>query len=324
MTSMALGNVYVLDRRLTNFSKFSGNDLGNAFIALKVAPEFPVDKPAFDYNVWNKDHMRVIGNTLRPEGAEGARVRFGFTTASGKAFEYALIADLARAISQFQDPGLNIEQAIPRFLEELELIDIETRFCDAVDDTATHDSGDNAVTLSGTSQWSDYTNSDPALDVVAGREKIRQDVQRYPNWAWMSPAVYAKLMYHPKILNSIKYTGRSYATVEDLKAIFQIENIVLAAGQKNTAAYGATDSLGDIWGKDFYMVWSDPNPSLLTIPFGWHASRPLEGYPSLRRAVERKYDDVKTMDMWRVRYSKTFHDVAMADGASYLIKSCIA
>lgn len=323
--SITTSQVYVADQRLTDLSLFLGNDLENDFAAPWIAPERPVDKPSGEYNKWNRDHQKVVGNTLRPEGAEGAVVQFGFTQASYTANEYAIQTFLFRETSVFEDPGLDIAGSMPEFLRELELIDREVRLADVYDDTSYHDSGDNAVTLSGTDQWSDYTNSDPIADVETGRMKIWRKTGKMPNKAWMSQDVFSKLQYHPRITAKLGGAmSEKFATLADLQMIFQIPEIRVVKAVKNTAAYGATDAISSIWGLDFYMAYSQPATGLRIFTAGAHMARPLAMYPSARRMVETRYDGVKGIDWWRVLYAGTYNDISAGDGSTYMIKNAVA
>lgn len=323
-TAFDTSATYTPNLKLTGFSTFIGNDLENSFVARWAAPPMLVDKPVFEYYEWGRQHQMLIGNTLRPEGSEGALVRFGFTSAAGRADEYAIAAEFPRARTQFADAAIDLTPQIARFLRELKLIDIEARFRDLVTVAASHNGGSNAVTLSGTDQWSDYINSDPMGDVAGWRETVRAASNRYPNIGWMSPLVYEILCLHPQILNSLKYVGTTRASLQQIADFFRIPQLRIASAQYVSSVYGATATGVDIWGKDFFMAYSDGAAGLMSQPWGWHASRPLEGYPNLREVSESMYDSKKVMDYHRIRYSDTFNSVTMGEGTTFYAKNVIA
>ena len=63
----------------------------------------------------------------------------------------------------------------------------------------------NKVTLSGTSQWSDYSGtSDPCADIETAKEAVRAKIGKRPNTVAMGAAVWAKLRLHPKIIDRIR------------------------------------------------------------------------------------------------------------------------
>lgn len=323
MTVTASG-VYVRDMRLTNFIKYQGNDL-SAFVALQVAPEKQVDRPVFEYYILTNEHMMITGNTLRAEGGEGAQVSFGLTTSTGSADEYAVWGELPREVSQFSDSQLDLLPQLSVYLREAQALDTESRFKDVVSVTTNHKGGSNAVTLAGTSKWNDYTNSTPVYDVATGQYAIWTSVGHYANFGWMPPNVWKSLKFHPQMLNSIKYLGKDKAGMEDVQRLFEIESVLVAEARYVSSVYNpaGSETIGALWDDSFYMVYSERGGNKLGIPFGWHASRPLAGYPGLREADESQFLNGPVIDRARRRYSHKFNQVSMAAGASYYIKSAV-
>lgn len=314
--------LYTPNMKLTNFSRMLGVT-EKSFIALRVCPPKEVDQQLFEYWVATRDHERVVGNTLRAPGGVGAEVNFGMTKATGYAYEYAVYTKVPVENSQFAQ-SMNVLRGSTRRLRHIMLLDIEDRFRDAVDDTSAHKSGSNAVTLSGTDQWSDYDNSDPLDDVQTGHEAVFSSIGRKANYGWMSRPVWNKLKLHPLILRAVKYTGVTMASIALIMELFELDTLVIAEAQKNTALEGQADSMAYVWGKDFYMAYVNPSAGDEDVTFGWHTSRPLADQPSLREVVETKKLDEPIINMIRQRYAFTFNDVAMAVGATYLIKSAVA
>jgi hypothetical protein len=323
--SIEPSGVWVNDVRATDLSLFIGNDEGDS-LAYWLAPAKDVNRPKITYEKWNRDHQKVIGNTRRGPGSAGAEVTFGFTTVTGTANEYAIRSKLADENIAWQEGALDLENDIPMLMHQVELVDVETRFVDAIDDTSAHDGGDNAVTLSGTDQWSDYDNSNPLTDIETGRQEILEDCGKYPNRAVMSPAVWSKLQYHPRLLEALKYTGTTRASIEQLQSITGIPEIRIGMMQKNTAGYGATDAISYIWGKDFYMFYVAPSVGRFTITAGLHLQRGLVGKEvrGLKRAVQQLRNGTNFLNWWRILYTGTFNPVAMDEGTSYMIKDAVA
>lgn len=58
----------------------------------------------------------------------------------------------------------------------------------------------NNTTLSGTSQWSDYANSDPVTAIDNAKETVRKASGKRPNSIFMSRPVFNKLRRHPKVI----------------------------------------------------------------------------------------------------------------------------
>ena len=116
------------------------------------------------------------------------------------------------------------------------------------------------TTLSGTSQWSDFVNSDPIGAVLTAADGL----PTRPNTLIAGRDVISKLRTHTKILNAIQYTQRGgIAPLEALMALFEIDQILVGDSFQDTAAEGQTASKSRIWGKDAilaYIAPSSPSP----------------------------------------------------------------
>ncbi|SDU26827.1 major capsid protein [Desulfobacula phenolica] len=169
----------------------------------------------------------------------------------------------------------------------------------------------NKVVLSGTSQFTDYTNSDPVAVVDAGKEAIRAKTGKYPNTMTMGAVTFKTLKEHPKLIEKIKYSMKGVLTVELLKQIFDIETLKIGK-----AVYADDDGT-------FHDVWSD-NITLAYVPKkqsgmdrDWH--EPSFGY-TLRRTgypfVDR-YEEGKKLEL--VRDTDNFVVKVVGADAGYLI-----
>ncbi len=63
------------------------------------------------------------------------------------------------------------------------------------------------TTLSGVSQWSDYTNSDPIGNVRTGMQTVHSAIHLNPNTLLLGKQVYDKLIDHPAFLERLKYSA---------------------------------------------------------------------------------------------------------------------
>lgn len=108
------------------------------------------------------------------------------------------------------------------------------------------------VTLSGTSQFNDYTNSDPIGVALTAKNTIRLAAGWYPDTMVADKHVIETLRYHPKILRNLGYADAraGQLTNDDLARAFGIDRILAADVQYNSAKEGQTEALAPIWGKD--------------------------------------------------------------------------
>lgn len=113
----------------------------------------------------------------------------------------------------------------------------------------------NKVTLSGTGQWSDYTNSDP-LPVIDG---YFDGMLVRPNIAVMGRLVATKLMRHPKVAAAVYKNGTNAGkvTLRALADQLELDEIYVGEGFVNTAAPGQAPVMQRVWGKHCAFLYRD-------------------------------------------------------------------
>lgn len=105
----------------------------------------------------------------------------------------------------------------------------------------------NRVTLSGTGQWSDFTNSDPLNAIMTAFDGM---VMR-PNIGVLGRATATKLRMHPKICKAVfgNNTDAGIVPLRALADLLELEDIYVGDGYLNTAAPGQPAVLARAWGK---------------------------------------------------------------------------
>jgi hypothetical protein len=169
--------------------------------------------------------------------------------------------------------------------------------------------------LSGTSQWSDYTNSDPFTNIRTAISTVQAAIGRRPNTLVFGQATWNKLVDHPDIVERIKYSMAGAVTAELVARLFDVEQVLIGSAVYNSADEGATDSLGYIWGKHAWACYITPKPALKQITLGYHMS--------YKTREAEKWDDGDA----KARYVRV-HDNYVAEfvavEAAYLIKNAVA
>jgi hypothetical protein len=113
------------------------------------------------------------------------------------------------------------------------------------------------TTLSGTGQWSDFTNSDPINAIAVQNDAL----PRRANTFIAGRDVITKLRMHPKVLAAIQYTQTGgLAPLSALATLLEVDRILVGDAFKDTAAEGLTASKSRIWGKDAILAYIDPSP----------------------------------------------------------------
>ena len=305
---MLIQSQVVVDPALTNISKAYSNEM---YVAGVVFPTFKVAKETGVYYVYNRDKFRR-NNTERAAGATSNEVEYGLTTASFTTRDHALKEKTPWEIIRQADVALSPEvDATENIMEQL-LIDEEVALATTMALTATFSQN---TTLSGTSQWSDYTNSDPIDDVKTAITTVQKSIGRKPNVMLMGKEVFDKLADSPDVLEKVKYSQLGVVTEELLARMFNVEKVIVGQSIYNTVLEGATDSMSYIWGKNCWLLYVSPKVGLRMVSVG------------LTLAYEdtkvKKWDDEDAESRY-IRANKNYVQKFIAAEAGYLIKNAVA
>ena len=297
------------DPILSNVSVAYKNEL---YIAEMVLPIVKVATPTGKYFTYGKEKFRKEGS-LRGMGAIAKEV--GYNLSQSTAFVVK-----EHALSQIVPDEL-VEQAFAPLTPEMDATEnvTEKLLVEKEYDLATYMKSianlTNNTTLSGTSQWSDFTNSDPISDVRAGIQTIHSKIFVRPNTLILGQEVFNKLVDHPDIVERIKYSALGVITTDLLARLFDIKRVIIAGAGYESAKEGQTSSMGYIWGKHAWLLYVTPTTGVKSISFGYHFQDKL-------RAVDKWYDTPRKGTFVRVtdRYTREIVSVDCA----YLIKNAVA
>jgi hypothetical protein len=171
------------------------------------------------------------------------------------------------------------------------------------------------TTLAGTSQWSDYTNSDPIGDIRTARTTIHQNTFKKPNTLILGKQVFDILIDHPQIIERIKYSQLGVVTAELLARVFQVDTVLVGEAGANTAVEGQTDALSYIWGVDAIVAYISPKVSIKMLTLAMTFTYGV-------REVKRWVDQDREGTYVRVGKDNYVQKV-IAAAAGYLIKACV-
>lgn len=128
----------------------------------------------------------------------------------------------------------------------------EKRTADLLFDAAQYPSG-YKVTLSGTSQWSDFANSDPIGVLRAALDAPLMP----PNVVVMGADVWSKLSVHPKVVKAVNGNAgdSGVARRRQLAELLEVEEVLVGAARVATSKYGQAATIGRIWGKHCAVLY---------------------------------------------------------------------
>lgn len=292
------------------------------FIAEILLPSFNVAKQTGKHFVYDRGRFRgPDNNAKRAQGANSSEVRMTLTTGNPYYCEdhalkqFVADEDVDNAMtptSPYQDAT---ENTVDRLMigRELEAATLLT--------TAGNYGASNKVTLTGTDQWGDYTNSDPIADIETGKTAIHQAIFRMPNVLMLGKQVFDKLAQHPAIIDRVKYSQLGVVTPELMAKVFDVDRVVVAKAGKNTANEGATDAMGYIWGKFALLAYVAPKVGPKTITLGLNyvwAGKSMQ----VKRLRGTDEDD---REGTYIRAGRWYYDQnIVASEAGYLISTAVA
>lgn len=308
-----LGDAKV-DKILSQFSQFYTND---EYISEMILPVLKVKEKTGKFAKYGKDNLRVYTNQIyRAPGTRAHSVDYSVSQGDYICRERSIEKLLPDEFANNTDDPYDPKRDATAIIMDNIWVNQEATLATALAATGTMT---NNTTLSGTSQWSDYNNSDPFADLETGLEAVRTATGKRPNVLVLGHSVFLKLKYHPDIREQLKYTGSAAISDEALgiflKAFFNVQKVLVGSAVNNTADEGQSDSIADIWGKHAWLIYQTPRPSLMNATFGMTLS-------DVPRQVDQYREEPKVSDVVRVRYSydQNLFDVNLA----YLIKNAIA
>lgn len=185
-----------------------------ALIADDVLPRTPTDQE-FKYLKYDLAQGFTVPDTLVGRKSAPNEIDFSATEVNDKVADYGLDDVVPNEDIEADNRGINPLGVASGYLTNLVNLGREKRVASLVFNASTYSAG-LVQTLSGTSQWSDQSNSDP---VAAIGDALDLPVMR-PNIAVFGQQTWTKLRRHPKIVQAIKsiFSAASIRLIKDCSA----------------------------------------------------------------------------------------------------------
>jgi hypothetical protein len=302
-----------IDPILSNLSIGYQND---QYIADAVLPTITVKNQTGKHWIYDRGRFRNT-NSKRGQGAPSNEITLNLTTglpyfAEDHALkQFVADEDVDNAMDSsapFTDATENVTERL-FIAREIEAASILTSTAVLTQNT----------TLSGTSQFSDYSNSDPFAAIETGMATVHAAIYQQPNTLIMGKQVWDKLKHHPDFLERVKYTQKGVISTDLLASLIGVDRIIIGAAGKNTTAEGQTDSMSYIWGKDVILAYINPRIGQKSITLGLT-------YRWKQRIVERmRGSNEEDRKGTYVRVGNDYYDEQLVSAlAGYLIKNAVA
>lgn len=317
MAQLTLAQARVINPVLTSIAQgFKQNTL----VGAKLFPQVNVGLRAGNIITFGKEEFMQYSGLVRAPGGATRRMQVGYSGSPFALVDYSLEGSLpieTMQEAQANDNGFSIDIAGIMIKKTLGIMNLRLEIAQATLATTLANYGaNNRTTLSGTSQWSDYTGvSTPAAVIETAKEQIRSQTGKRPNVMVLGPVVFARLRQHPQIRDYIKYANREVATPEILAEFFGVQEVVVADGIQATDA----GVFSDIWGKHAILAYTDMDSvaNMGAPTFGYTYN--LGGYP----LVEEPYYD-RNSKTWYFPVTRAEAPVIAGAAAGYFIQNAVA
>lgn len=324
------GNVHI-DVAMTNISLGWGN---NGLIGDQLFPAVGVRKQSDKYRVFGREAWLPESSDFRAPGTEANEIPgFQLSLNPYYAQEHALQVAVTDEERENADSPLSPDQDGTELVTSKIALGREVAIQTLVTTAANYATG-MSVTLSGTSQWNDYVNSNPIGDIRTGMRAVHAKLFQEPNLAVIPYLVMSTLEDHPDIIERIKYSERAILTPEIVAAVFGVQRVLVpgvAVGSGSPGTPGSQITAGYLWGKDVLLAWVPDRPGMRVPAFGYEF---VWGFNGQNQIVDRWREDKRASDLLRCRRRYDLRLVGVEINSTsgdfnksisgYLIKAAIA
>ena len=255
------------DARLTNVSiKY----MNPRTIWREVMPVTRVMKRSDRYSIFDKSNVYdVLDDNVAPHAMPN-EIQWKVSTDNYSVDDHAFGIWVAQEEMDNADAPLRpLVNATESLSDRLELAQ-ERRVAQLIFATATYASG-NSAARSNTAAWGAAT-SDPIEDILEAIEKPLM----HANTIVFGQEAWTDFRSHERVLRAVKglTTRRSeeiggLATTEEVKALFDVDKVLVGKCRYNTAKKGQTESYSYVWGKQVACLYVHQGPlAPNTITFG--------------------------------------------------------
>jgi len=292
------------------------------FIAEQIAPIVQVAKDSWKIYSYAMDNMRYIENRRAVWG------KWNIVTTDVSSADHYVLEDhvlwefIPEEILENAERPLKPRSDITEFLTQRMFVYKEKALADTVTSNSTYT---NYTTLSWTSQWSDYTNSDPFDDIDTAITTVRSSSWKIPNTMIIAWDVLQKLRFHPDIVDRFPWAVKisSDMILSAVGSLFGIDRLLVWKAQYNSADLGQTDTLADIWTKDVVVAYIENSPTLMSRSFAFTYQKKAPRRIQVLGQGQGWLETIQRKSEY-IQISDKFQQKLIDEKCAYLIEAAIA
>jgi len=305
----------IVDALLTNASSAY---IPKGCVADLILPEVKVDQYTGKLGGYGKGHLRIENTVIGGAGKYRRVQPIVRTTQSFEVEGHGLSGLVTKNdYKNVKDP-FDAEKDETMGLSTILLLEKEKGLADALGSTSIITQN---TTLSGTSQLSDYTNSDPVAKFKDARAAIRAGCGAAADTAILDYEVAEVLRYHPMLLDALgfKFARPGGLNDQELAKVLGVKRIFIPDCMYNSAKEGQTDVLAPVWGKNVIFAVVPESAQKYQISMGYNI-RLNDGAPR-KVYTQPVFNPPGSTDI----LVEDEYDMLLADAtAAYLIKDAVA
>jgi len=295
-------NVDNLRPDLGSFLEFDLEMNRRKFIGARVLPLMDVSLAADVIGKIPIEQLLKRADARRTSSGGYNRLDWSFAKDSYACEEYGLEGVIDQRNARKYQNYFDAELATSRLVMHQVALEAEIRVASAIFNATTF----SATTI--TNEWDDADNATPITDVEASVNRVHDATGIWPNALIINLKVFRNLRLCDQILDRIAASGagdriRAQDVTESmLQALFDLDHIIVAGGDYNSADEGQTASIAPIWSNEYAMVAKVADTNDIAEPalgrtFHWTADGSQQG-----GTVESYYSDETRSDVVRVRH----------------------
>lgn len=177
------------------------------------------------------------------------------------------------------------------------------------------------VSLSGTSQFNDYANSDVLGVTTTAQNTILDATGMFPNLCVMDIKLWKVLRFHPQLLDALgfKWDRPGGLKEDEMAKALGVDQVLFGTARYNSAAEGQTAVLSPVWGKHMVFCVSPDKAAIMQKSIGYLV-KPTGGQPRKVYKQANFNPPGSTAVLVEDEYDMLISDAA----CGYLIQSAIA
>jgi hypothetical protein len=300
----------------------------------ELMPFVETTSPSGRYRVFDRSHWLMYADRREPGTVANEISGRKWSEDTYKTQEHSLQAPVYDEEEQFLNSqgglaqeafggplGLDPEEDATEAVTTAILLRHEKLVADTIRNTANYPGG-STITLGAADQWDNYAGatSNPIDIMRAAVQKVQNLIGRAPNVIAMPSEGVPWLENHPDMV--ARFINFSLTDAEAWKKLTGFEGKVVLVSSKYNAAnhIDAAENITSLWGKDVFIGYVEPQPTLKTLTFG--------------KTFAVKYPDgtIGPVDRWReegrksdlVRKSMRYDAKVTSGVAGYIIKTAFS